>query len=65
MEMRQNYGFSRDSRGDLVIPSSCDITDKPAFKVTLGKSGLISSQGISVSIAVEAAKSGSLSHAYS
>ena len=38
---------------------------RACIQVTAGKSGLISSQGISVSIPIEAATSGSLSHNYS
>ena len=34
------------------------------MKATAGKSGLLSSQGISVSITIEAANSGSLTHTF-
>ena len=40
------------------------MKDEPAFKPLSGKSDLISSQGLSVSTPLEAAKSGSLSHTY-
>ena len=53
---------SRVSTWDSDILSSCEMKAEPAFTSLQGKSDLISSHGISVSIPIEAANSGSLSH---
>ena len=36
----RTMAFSRVSTGDLVIPSSCEMKDEPAFKPLHGKSAL-------------------------
>ena len=48
------------------IQTSFNLWDerRPCIQATAGTSGLLSSQGISVSIPLEAANSGSLSHTY-
>ena len=55
--------FSWDSTRDTDIHSSCEMKDEPAFKPQQ-KSSLLSSQGITVSIPIEAANTGSLSQTY-
>ena len=62
--VRVTRTFSRVSTRISDNPSSCEMKDEPAFKKTAGKSGLLLSQGISVSIPLETANSGSLSNTY-
>ena len=64
VQMRRGpMALSRDSPGDSDVSSSCEIS-QACIQDTAGKSGLLSSQGILVSIPLEAGNSGSLSHAY-
>ena len=55
------YGLHRGFRHDFILGDE----RRACIQVTAGKSGIISSQGISVSIPNEAARSGSLSQTYS
>ena len=55
--------FSRVYTGDSDIHLSCEVKDEPAFKPLHGNPAFIQS-GHLVSIPVEAANSGSLSHTY-
>ena len=55
--------FSRVSKGDSDIHSSCEMKDEPAYKALQGKPALLS-QGISGSIILEAENTESLSHTY-
>ena len=61
---RRPTAFSSVSRGDSDIPSFCEMKDEPAFKPPPGNPAFFRSQGISVSIKLEAANSGSPSHTY-
>ena len=63
--IRVTRSFSRVSTRDSDIPSSWEMLDQPAFKSLQGNPALFFSQGISMSILLEAANSGSLSHTYS
>ena len=64
VEMRRApWALSKVSRGDSDIPTSCEMKDEPAFKPLQGNL-VLSIQDISVSIPLEAANPGSLSHAY-
>ena len=60
--IRVTRSFSRVSTRDSDIPSSWEMLDQPAFKSLQGNPALFFSQGISMSILLEAANSGSLSH---
>ena len=55
--------FSSVSTGESDIRSSCEMK-RACIQATAGKSTLLSSQGILVSIPLEAANSGCLPHTY-
>ena len=55
--------FPKVSTGDSDISSSCEMKDEPAFK-PLQENLAFFKSGISVSIPLDAANSGTLSHTY-
>ena len=44
----RNMAFSRVSRGDSEIPSSCEMKDEPAFKPLQGKPDFFESRHLGV-----------------